>query len=287
MKTLHLSIITLMSFISVLAYSNSAFASDPSVTCGNNVYSVDDRAYGNYGTYNVIFKKSSDGGNTYDNRIILSNETLIDDTARITASGNNVYVAWINNVKQVEFTKSVDGGKSFGDISIFNSTGFSEELQIAANDNNVYMIWEDGQKRNDNVFFTASVDAGNHFTTPRLIGLGGTGPKIAISDNNVYVASFGYGKYENGSVSDSPWIVKSNDGGNNFEKPLELDTLDNYTWWFFPSQDYPTLNLMASGNNVFVTWLQSVYPSGYTLNLVAESFDGANRLQGRKSQRSQ
>ena len=102
---------------------------------------------------------------------------MIDDTARITTSGNNVYVAWINNVKQVEFTKSVDGGKSFGDISIFNSTGFSEELQIAANDNNVYMIWEDGQKRNDNVFFTASVDAGNHFTTPRLIGLGGTGRK--------------------------------------------------------------------------------------------------------------
>ena len=49
-----------MSFISVLAYSNSAFASDPSVTCGNNVYSVDDRAYGNYGTYNVIFKKTSE-----------------------------------------------------------------------------------------------------------------------------------------------------------------------------------------------------------------------------------
>ena len=95
----------------------------------------------------------------------------------------------------------------------------------------------------------------------------------------MYVASFGYGKYENGSVSDSPWIVKSNDGGNNFEKPLELDTLDNYTWWFFPSQDYPTLNLMASGNNLLVTWLQSVYPSGYTLNLVAERLDGANGLE--------
>lgn len=283
MKTLHYSIIAIIFFISVLVCSNLAFASDPSVTCGNNVYSVDDRAYGSYGAYNVIFKKSSDGGSTYDNRIILSNETLIDDTARITASGNNVYVAWINNVKQVEFTKSVDGGKSFGGISIFNSTGFSSELQIAANGNNVYMIWEDGQKYNNNVFFTASADAGNHFATPRPMGLGGTGPKIAISDNNVYVASFGKGKPDKGNVIFSPWIAKSNDGGNNFEKPIELDKLDNYTWWFFPAQDLPTLNLLVSDNNVFVTWLQSVYPSGYALNLVAESFDGTNNFKVEKT----
>ncbi|MDN5867543.1 MAG: hypothetical protein L0H55_09105, partial [Candidatus Nitrosocosmicus sp.] len=62
-------------------------------TSGENLYIT---WWGNNtGNWEVLFKASTDGGNTFGDKINLSNSTDVDSQdAEIAASGDNVFVSW-------------------------------------------------------------------------------------------------------------------------------------------------------------------------------------------------
>jgi hypothetical protein len=79
------------------------------------------------GNWEVLFARSTDNGKTFGNATNISNSTdLRSIGARIAASGDHVYIAWIdiNNAgqKQVMFRTSDDNGKTFGKPIMLNST---------------------------------------------------------------------------------------------------------------------------------------------------------------------
>src|SRR5688572_18425878 len=123
----------------------------------------------------------------------------------IAASGNNTYVVWQDDNfgegvsydrknYDILFARSVDGGKSFQNITnLSNSTAISERPTIVAYDNNVYVIWVENGLNERNILFRKSTDGGNTFD--QTIHMGSSGhakvpvlPKAmdAFGDN-VYV----------------------------------------------------------------------------------------------------
>jgi hypothetical protein len=79
------------------------------------------------GNNEVFFARSTDNGKTFGNATNISNSTDLSSIgARIAASGDNVYIAWIDitnaGQKQVMFRASDDDGKTFGKPIMLNTT---------------------------------------------------------------------------------------------------------------------------------------------------------------------
>jgi hypothetical protein len=144
------------------------------------------------GSWQVFSRASTDGGKTFADGIILksigtsavkvlkapSSDTISVDTLVAASGNNNEYAVWWDNTTgnwEVLFTRSTDGGKTFGDpVNISNSPDARSVGARIATDkaNNVYVSWIDidkntGQKQ---VLFRSSNDNGKTFGSPVIVG---------------------------------------------------------------------------------------------------------------------
>lgn len=96
-----------------------------SVTSGENVYIV--WASNKTGTPDVMFRASTDGGQTFNDKINLSNSSNVDSTdADISAEGGSVTVTWweTNETSQEPLVRtSADNGATFGPIMNLATNG--------------------------------------------------------------------------------------------------------------------------------------------------------------------
>jgi hypothetical protein len=95
----------------------------PITASGDNVYVTwwDNKT----GNWEVFFAKSTDGGETFDDSINLSNAKGRSEDASIAASGDNVYVTWWDNktgTREAFFRASTNNGETFGNTIMLNST---------------------------------------------------------------------------------------------------------------------------------------------------------------------
>jgi hypothetical protein len=95
----------------------------PIAASGDNVYVTwwDNKT----GNWEVFFARSTDGGETFDDTINLSNAKGRSEDANIAASGDNVYVTWWDNktgTREVFFRASTNNGETFGNTIMLNST---------------------------------------------------------------------------------------------------------------------------------------------------------------------
>ena len=63
--------------------------------------------------YEILIKKSVDGGLTFGDEINLSNNLGFSEHPQIATSGNNVYVAWIDNSPSIDSFPSEDNKKEY------------------------------------------------------------------------------------------------------------------------------------------------------------------------------
>ncbi|MFL6345886.1 MAG: hypothetical protein ACJ71K_14795 [Nitrososphaeraceae archaeon] len=92
----------------------------PISTSENNVY-VSWSSNKTGGNYEVMFRASTDNGETFASKINLSNSPGVDSLdPSIAASGNNVYVSWWERANQTSnepvIRVSNDNGKTFGPV---------------------------------------------------------------------------------------------------------------------------------------------------------------------------
>ena len=93
----------------------------PIATSGSNVY-ITWSSNKTTENFEIIFRASTDGGNTFGPKINLSNSTKVDSVdPSIGAEGRNVYVSWweINDkdlTREPVFRASNDDGATFGPI---------------------------------------------------------------------------------------------------------------------------------------------------------------------------
>jgi len=96
-----------------------------SVTSGDNVYIV--WASNKTGAPDVMFRASADGGQTFNDKINLSNSTSADSTdAAISAEGGTITVTWweTNETSQEPLVRtSSDFGATFGPVLKLSNNG--------------------------------------------------------------------------------------------------------------------------------------------------------------------
>src|SRR5438093_1283987 len=173
----------------------------------------------------------------------LSNTNEASTDPQITASGNNVYVAWTDN-SDIFFKKIAilsNGTLAYGDtVSLDDNNEASTDPQITASGNNVYVAWS--TTTNNDILFAASTDNGSSFgLTVNLSNdtISSAGGKLFASGNNVYVAWT-----DNSEIFFKKITILSN-GTLAYGDTVSLD--DN-------NEASTDTQIAASGNNVYVAW---------------------------------
>ena len=269
----------------------------------------------NYDNQDIFFTKSADGGNSFGKIINLSNNSGNSNIPQISAVGANVYVVWLDDFsgnQDMFFTKSTDGGNSFGKIINLssnnnentnnNTTHSSFNPQLAVSGNNVYVVWQedDAITGNQDIFFKKSTDNGNSFgpvnnlsrtdgdsLAPQIalssgIESGGEGGEGGNNSTNIYLV---WTDCLPKIVSDEPLcdilFTKSTDNGNSFGKIINLSS--NTGASFDPQISISTderEGVSNSSNTVYVAWQDDSFTSSGNYDIFfTRSTDGGNSFE--------
>jgi hypothetical protein len=258
----------------------------PSIAAsGNNVYVVWQDDYFGQGVsydkknYDILFARSTDGGNTFENTTNLSSNIALSGRPIISAIEENVYVVWMEDTlkdKQIWFRKSSNGGITFDNaISLSRNHDSRDSIipkAIAAFGNNVYVVWrqlEDNGKSGD-IFLTASTDSGSSFGGIKKVSgnaVYSSSPKVATFGNNVYVVWDVLRKEaDEANKTQGIFLAKSSDDGINFEDAIKLNG----------DEKFGEAQVAAHLNQVYVAWGGSIYDTKQSINDIYFKFSDDN-----------
>jgi hypothetical protein len=222
--------------------NNSGYSEHPQIAVsGSNVYVAwTDNTLLNQ---EILFKMSTDGGNTFYKSINLSNNSGSSYNQEIAVFANNVYVVWEDKTDNLKNSNNNSGGNNINNVTI--ST-------------NAVSV-------NSSIVVKASTDGGNTFKNIKIITNDAGGPvesypKIAASGSNVYVVwNVGMPSVENNDYNNNIgkeqgiFFTKSSDSGSSFCSIVKLNNQGKIAG---ESQ------IAASGNQVYIVW------SGNSDNLI-------------------
>jgi hypothetical protein len=221
---------------------------------GKNVYVVwVDGTPGPYGNPDILFRRSTNGGTTFDATVNISDNPGFSTEPELALSGNNVYVVWRDNTpgnEEIFFKRSINNGASFGSL-VYVSDNSTKPInsvrpQISANANNVYLVWSKGNfdEGHSNVLFKRSINNGASFgrtlnisNTPTALS---TLQKVYVVGNRVYVV-WTEGNFYNRQI----FFKRSVDGGATFSPTMSLSNPKGQS-------QYP--DITTFNNNIYAIW---------------------------------
>ena len=146
--------------------------------------------------YEIYFRKSTDGGATWQAVRQLTDNEGESWNPRIAVEGANLFVVWWDastpGNDEIYFIKSDNGGATWRTATrLTYKAGISTEPDVAASGANVYVAWTDWFPGNPEIYFRKSADSGATWETAKRLtnrDLSSYSPTVAVSDANVYVA---------------------------------------------------------------------------------------------------
>jgi hypothetical protein len=168
---------------------------------------------------------TSSGYNWIPNGVDVSYGIPDSTNARVGVDPSDVYVVWQGQLQpghtQVFFSASHDNGSTFStpeDLS--NDQGIAQNPQVATRNGNVYVIWQDSSNGLVQLFFTASRDRGNTWSTPQAItgSTGSVDSSTMISvGSSVFIAWS-----DNSQGHDQVFFLASQDNGTTFASKVSI-----------------------------------------------------------------
>lgn len=129
------------------------------VVIGNNVYVAWTNAITDK-NYDVLFAKSSDGGQTFGTPVNVSNTPGASGWPQISVDSGNVYISWVDNTPgnyDIYIAKSADDGNSFeSPVDVNNGTYGSWYNTMASSSNTVYLAWQQANNGSNDIMFSKS-----------------------------------------------------------------------------------------------------------------------------------
>ena len=203
----------------------------------------------------ILFTRSTDCGASFSTPIPVSNDIPGSSFLflnAIDANGDNVYVVWtrVTDVSSIYVAKSSNGGVTFSNPVQVESGGNARAPVIAVSGTNVYVAWQDFSTSpmglESEIFFAASIDGGNTFSTPVNVSDNpptfSRTPSIAASGNNVFVV---WSDCNTSGLNCRTLYAKSNDAGLTLTAPVAISD---------PESFLPDISVL--GNTVYVVYSQ-------------------------------
>jgi len=174
--------------------SGAIYLQEPAIAAsGSNVYAVwsDDPA----GNPEIYFRKSADGGATWQAEKRLTNNAGSSNDPAIAADGANIYVVWHDTTPgnaEIHFLRSTDRGATWKNpVRLTNNSGGSFYPAVAADGANLYVVWHDTTPGNREIFSIRSTDGGASWQGAKRLTNTATdsyNPVVAASGTYVYAA---------------------------------------------------------------------------------------------------
>jgi hypothetical protein len=151
------------------------------------------------GNYEIFYRRSSDGGVTWESKIRLTNDPEISYFPSVAVSDTVVHIAWYDGKNtaytDIYYRRSIDGGISWEpEKRLTNAAGPSFQPNLAASGFNVHLVWDDYRNGNDTeIYYKHSMDGGVTWSTDTRLSnlpLISSHPSVAIADTVVHVAWF-------------------------------------------------------------------------------------------------
>jgi len=230
---------------------------------GNDVYIVWRQLNDDGKTASIMFKASTDGGNTFDDTKELSKNAVYSSSPKIAAYNQNVYIVWdvirdanekTRNTEGIFFVTSADKGTSFRKEANLNGNKEFGEAQVAAYSNEVYVAWAGSiynPKQNiGDVFLRSSLNNGNTFADAILVN------KDFVDSENVELSA-------TERRIDTVWQDRISGNGEIF---FERSSYNNKTSFIESPRNLSNSeglsecpSIAISGNTSYVVWEDSTY----------------------------
>jgi hypothetical protein len=199
------------------------------------------------GNWEIYYKRSTDGGISWEADKRLTNDLAFSRVPSIAASGNVVHVVWIDNrdgLGEVYYKRSTDGGLNWGsDTRLTYDPASSGLTSISVSGSVVHVTWRDLRDGNQEIYYKRSTDGGVSWEQDI---------RLTYDDHDSYNTSIA----ASGSIVNVVWTdnrdgnteiyyKRSIDGGISWEPDIRLTNAPS-------SSNLPSIG--ASGSHVHIIW---------------------------------
>lgn len=211
------------------------------------------------GNDEIYFKRSTDGGVTWEPVIRLSNAAEISNNPEMFSSGTAVYVSWVDvrfGNSEIFFKRSTDFGINWGpETRLTNDPAGSSFPSVTAANQLVNVMWQDYRNGNAEIYYKRSTDGGIIWSgdTRMTTTQGSTNVSSIISGNSGQFLHIVWEKYNSSNSRDIVYR-SSTDGGINWSGNSIITPAGGFY------QINPSINI--SGNAVHVVWADGRHGNG-------------------------
>lgn len=262
-------------FSKTRSISHDAFDSVYSqvASSGENVYIVWEQAMGggnNAKNYDIYFVVSHNGGLNFSKPMNLSNNSGFSEHPQIVATGDDVYVLWVDNTvgyRQVLLRSSHNAGESFTpSLRLSNVSDISFNAELDASGSNVVTVWNNYEpSKGFVVTMIVSNDRASSFENKVSLGSADrySYPKVRVSNGQYYAT------WNTNQTIDSMGRILFTSIGNETNaslssRPLKISSYLN--------DGEP--QIMVIDRNVMIFWTSANQSGGYNLYFARSSDDG-------------
>ena len=215
--------------------------------------------------YDIFFKNVNLGNVLSNETLNISNNSGFSEHPHIASSGNNIYLAWVDNSngnKQVFLRSSENGGKTFDkSLTLSNNNVNASNADIYSNDKHVFVVWQQSNSTHSSVALRVSDNMGKSFGSETLLSgySSDSYPKVFADENNVYITwnvdndnlfkpRVVQEQEELAGHKPGIYFIKSEDLGKSFSSPVRFDYNDSF--------DNGKSQVSAFDKYVYITWVQ-------------------------------
>ena len=199
------------------------------------------------GNWEIYYKNSPDGGNTWGNDIKLTDNPYDSYAPVVFARGSYVHVIWVDRRDgndEIYYKRSKDNGITWEpDKRLTNNPFTSTNPSLWVSDTTLYIVWQENRDGNWEIYFKKSTDNGTTWGPDIRLTINPNNslyPSISASYQNIHVVWV-----DNRDGNSEIYYKRSNDGGNSWGSDTRLT--NNPQESFYPS-------VFAWGLNVHLVW---------------------------------